>query len=1211
MNPLTDPSKIDLTKHGVIEASAGTGKTYTIENLVVRLLVEEQVTLDKILLVTFTEKATGEMGQRIRANIEKALLEGDYNEEKKNILQNSLDHFDESSIQTIHGFCQRMLRLYALENGMPYETEVVEDGPLYESRLHDLMRRGWREKYGASYESILRMSGFEGTVIDRRSWKTNLLEIGKAYHPSIGHRLHPEPPEDMDRFISEFRSSFESLVEKAIEVVGGVVESIEDNPFYNSYGNLNFNTRSRSTCLTKVVGPILRFLAGYEKGKTGWGDFQRVIEEARKYKRFEEEGASFDVLIPKKWNKGADNREDVCPQLDLLVDLLEKIRKLEPGKRVFAGLIEDLIQEVDRYKSDRGMISFDDMILRFHAALQPENPAAERFLKELRGRYAYALVDEFQDTDPAQWGIFQRIFLESPGTNRLFIIGDPKQAIYRFRGADVNTYLRAKEEILNHPEGEGYSLAINWRSTPEMIGVFNRLFAGESGWFRKESGIEHGDVSPPPQEKQSSFLLEDSGGTHPLTLVAMPEGAGMRVCKFAYYQWVADEIARLSRDRERILIQTRAGERPLQLDDICVLVRTKNEAEEFQEVLGERVPSTIYKKSGLYDSAEAFHLSCLLHALADPDSNHRRAALLTDFFSVTPETLRDIVRTDSPLPYQDLFSKWLESAADRNWPVLFHSLLTESHLFFGRDEEGNIHPQNERSWTNYQHLVQNLETEAALHGWDIVDMAITLDRYRNRTVDVSVETELQRLESETPKVRIMTLHVAKGLEFPVVFVVGGVTSGHHSTAYLKVQDPQTKRVIFDLTKDPGFKNLFETEEEDEISRLYYVGLTRAQHKLYLPILGEGKRLGKPGPLSKKIGPVIEEAIARTGDRDVAIIPYKEQTLEEHAEEGVESAEMEIDLPDPLFPSIDRDYSERKIESFSFTSLAHSRKWKPEAIQYGEGRERDLDEEADGEGGVEIEAIQPILPPGERTGSMMHEILERVSFKDVLDSESPDRLFESKEGLREIAEGLNKVFLGTPREDRFEEYVRESLRWVWNVLHLPLPVGEGFRLGQLTPWDRQHEMEFYYPIPKSSKLKLTSEELSSLAIGREVDGFLNGFIDLVFRVEGKYYLLDWKTNSLPDYSPETVQRSMEENQYTLQYEIYSIALHHLLRMSLADYDPSTHFGGVFYLYLRGIDPAREDRGVYWRSSKDMKPIDRVEREIFERIHGVEKVLEVAR
>ncbi|MCA9449169.1 MAG: UvrD-helicase domain-containing protein, partial [Candidatus Omnitrophica bacterium] len=385
MKPITDPSDIDLNKHGVIEASAGTGKTYTLENLVVRLLIEENIPIESILLVTFTEKATGEMSQRIRANLENAIEAQTHTPEERERLQTALDQFDTASIQTIHGFCQKTLRLHALENGIPFETEVVEDLPLYESSLYELMRAGWRQKYEESFESLLRLSGFEGSLKDRSDWRSHLLKVARDWQPTLGDRLIPEPPADLKQFALDLGSEFERHLETIRQLAGPMGDSdVREHPLSVGFSKLNINARTRNALLEKVLHPLLRFIARSEKERVTWGDFQELIGEAQSYSAFKTNGSTFETLIPSKWLQAGDNLEEVCPTLRPLVVALEGLRRLQPGKRVFAGFVRDLREEVDRNKSDRGQISFNDMILRLYVALQPETPSSERFLDELR-----------------------------------------------------------------------------------------------------------------------------------------------------------------------------------------------------------------------------------------------------------------------------------------------------------------------------------------------------------------------------------------------------------------------------------------------------------------------------------------------------------------------------------------------------------------------------------------------------------------------------------------------------------------------------------------------------------------------------------------------------------------------------------------------------------------------------------------------------------
>lgn len=1189
---VNDPGDIDLSKHGVIEASAGTGKTYTIENLVVRLILEKNLTIDQILLVTFTEKAAGEMGVRIRGNILKALDERKDDPDASLLLQSALDRFDEASIQTIHGFCHRMLNLYALENGLPFSTEVVDDKDFYDEQFRTLLRKTWPARFGESYESLLRKSGFTGLKADRENWENVIRKVAGKWNASLGDRLEPEPPEDLAGFIDGFNDALAKALEAIGEVIGEVdPERPEKNEFYQGYAALNINAQTKKSMLEKVVLPVVQLVVKHQTKEADWTDFGEVIEKASDNGKFKEAGGSFEVLIPDKWNKGGNNTAQVCPRLPELVEALESLRQLDPEKKILAALVRELRSEVDRAKMDRGAIAYSDMILRFHAALHREDEVSRRFLAELRQRYAYALVDEFQDTDASQWGIFRKIFLESDSGNRLYVIGDPKQSIYRFRGADVEAYLAAKKEILAHPEGAGYSLAVNWRSTADLIETFNQAFSSEGGWFRVESGISHDGVQSPPEEKRPSNLLSDPTGTSALTLVKFDVGMGLRRIRFAFYRWIAAEILRIVENRESFRIRAKGEERTLELNDICVLVRTRNEATAFQEVLGDRIPNTFYKKEGLYQSREALHLSFLLRALADPSDSRLRAALLTDFFRVPPEFLMHVDEVESDAPGRMLFDRWLDLADRREWPALFHSILSDSSAAVMRDESGGIHPTSERAWTNYLHLIENLQSEPDLHQWDAVDLVIKLDRYRQGTEDLPGEGDLHRLESETPKVQIMTLHMSKGLEFPVVFVAGGLTEKSNSDPYLCIHDKDAGRIVYDLEKKPANKTIAKTEADDESSRLFYVGLTRAQHKLYLPFLS-ANGTHSPGPLATNLRESIEKVFGSGDSPHVSMVDFQEPgEIQASQLPPTPEERAAIRLPQPLLPEERLDFRDRRTRSHSFTSLAHHAKQGGPRFEPGEEAVRDEDER---EAAVALHIPSgraEALPKGERTGTMMHALFETIDWRSIVTAPDLDAVHAPGSVVLQAAiEAVDQhrvapLAKGVSRED----LAKEAVRWIWNALRTPLPIGEGFRLGDLTTRDRLHEMEFHLPL---------RDERSGYAHSEGGEGLLTGFIDLAFRAGGRYYLLDWKTNWLPDYTAGAIEESMKDNDYLLQYRIYRVALERLLGLSLTDSD--SWFGGVIYLYLRGLDPIRPEMGVYWKPAREIEAIAEIEHDLSGRI-----------
>lgn len=1194
---VNDPGDIDLSKHGVIEASAGTGKTYTIENLVVRLILEKNLTIDQILLVTFTEKAAGEMGVRIRGNILKALNERKDDPDASLPLQSALDRFDEASIQTIHGFCQRMLNLYALENGLPFSTEVVDDNDFYEEQFRTLLRKTWPARFGGLFESLLRRSGFVGSKTDRENWEKVIRTIANRWNASLGDRLEPEPPENLDAFLNDYENRWAKALNAIGEVIGEVdPERPEQNEFYQGYAALNINAQTKKAMLEKVVLPVAQLVGKHRTNGSDWPDFGLILQKVSNYEKFKKVGGSFTALVPDAWNKGVDNMAQVCPRLPELVEALESLRQLDPEKKILAALVRELRSEVDRAKMDRGAIAYSDMILRLHAALHRGDEVSQRFLGELRQRYAYALVDEFQDTDSAQWGIFRKIFLESDSGNRLYVIGDPKQSIYRFRGADVEAYLGAKEEILAHPEGAGYSLAVNWRSTADLIETFNQAFSSEGGWFRAGSGISHDGVQPPPKEKRPSNLLSDPTGTSALTLVKFDVGMGLRRIRFAFYRWIAAEIQRIVENREAFRIQAKGAERILELNDICVLVRTRNEATAFQEVLGDRIPNTFYKKDGLYQSREALHLSFLLRALADPGDSRIRAALLTDFFRIPPERLSaaDGVEPDSPA--RRLFERWLDLADRREWSALFHSILSDGAAAVVRDDSGAVHPTSERSWTNYLHLIENLQSEPDLHQWDAVDLSERLDRCRKGTADLPGEVGLHRLESETPKVQIMTLHMSKGLEFPVVFVAGGLTETSSSDPYLCIHDKNSGRLVYDLEKKPENKDIAKLEAEDESGRLFYVGLTRAQHKLYLPFLSaNGAR--SSGPLAAGLRESIEKVFGSGQSPHVSMVEFQEpgEMQAPHLPPTPEERAA-LSLPQPLLPEERLDFWDRRTRSHSFTSLAHHSKQSRPRFEPGEEAVRDADELEPASDLSFLASRAEALPKGERTGTMMHALFETIDWRSVVSAPDLESIQASGSAVLQAAiEAVDQhrvasLTRGASRED----LAKEAVRWIWNALRTPLPIGEGFRLGDLTTRDRLHEMEFHLPL---------RDERSGDAHSEGGEGLLTGFIDLAFRAGGRYYLLDWKTNWLPEYSAGAIEESMKDNDYLLQYRIYRVALERLLGLSLTDSD--SWFGGVIYLYLRGLDPSRPEMGVYWKPAHEIEAIGEIERDLSGRIFGADR------
>ncbi len=534
----------------------------------------------------------------------------------------------------------------------------------------------------------------------------------------------------------------------------------------------------------------------------------------------------------------------------------------------FASFTVGLLgRQLAQHKQERGQVSFDDMITRLDEALSESNPYAPLLLEALRRRFACALVDEFQDTDAIQWRIFRRIFV-GPPEHALFVIGDPKQAIYGFRGADVHAYLSAVEQLRGQHQAQHESLPENWRSLPQLIEAINCFFAKD--WFT--GGISYQPVSAPAPEKRRARLHEDMSGRPPMSIVdlsALQTAAGKQVLRH-YASFVADEIKRLltkgSDGRGKMAYSVRGQIEEINESHICILVRKASDAQVFEKALRRaKIEFSLYRKPGLWQSDEATHLYYLLKAIESPqDQAALKKALFTRFFHVpeaggyglkpalnrlaceprgdgpkpAPQTGgRRPIRPDELWQYESLlpshplkvlFAKWFEQAQRRQWPLLFRSILEDTGVLCDeiREDDG------ERRIANYQQIVQSLEHEAIARNLDIHGVMQLLVNYRRQYVQAEEQWDIHRQETEKPKVLILTMHKSKGLEFPIVFVAGGFTPDP-KPAYFKCHEGG--HVVYDLTCDESRAARVEMEQAEEDQRLYYVALTRAMYKVYFPV----------------------------------------------------------------------------------------------------------------------------------------------------------------------------------------------------------------------------------------------------------------------------------------------------------------------------------------------------------------------------------------
>ncbi len=668
--------QIDLARHAVIEASAGTGKTYTLEHLVVELVLRREIPLEQILVVTFTDKATREMRERVRDKL-RAILDAEEDSEgeggawtiddaARRRLSDALAVFDRAPISTIHAFCQRILTESAFDCARLLRQEQVES----------------REVFGRALREELRLELAEGAplrpVLERAlaAWGAERLE-GRLYE-WYAERGQPEP-----RFDRAVAAEALSRLPTRMELVpGGMAARVLTQAL--KHPSPKKEVPARLMALAPTVEKLRAGESVYD-GLLAFWDWAQLPAPSN------QTNLSY---LRQHLKKGSER----APALAPLADLVERLGQVAstPLHVLLAELLPRIVARLSGQKSARGHFDFDDMLRMLREALHAEG--SDALVAELRRRYRVALVDEFQDTDRVQWDVFKRIFFDEGAEQRLIVIGDPKQAIYGFRNADVHTYHAACDEI-RASGGSVVPLTVSYRSRAPLVQAINRVL--EEGFF---SGV-NAYPNPVTCGRPERDLRDASGEAMPaLTLlhfVGRPELRADRV-RSTLGTRIAEEIQRLL--APPITVVDERGPRLLTPADIHVLCRSRGDADRVGAALAAAgIPHAFYKQEGLFQTEAARDVFVVLRAIENPDERVRRLdAWLTPFFAVPLERLDECRELPPEHPLIALLVHWRDLAERQDWAGLFRSMLEDSgalrrELFAG---------QNERNLTDYQHILE-------------------------------------------------------------------------------------------------------------------------------------------------------------------------------------------------------------------------------------------------------------------------------------------------------------------------------------------------------------------------------------------------------------------------------------------------------------------------------------------------------------------------
>ena len=1134
INENFNPVTVELANSNLIEASAGTGKTFSIALLVIRLVIEKNMPIASILMVTFTNAAVAELEVRVRAFVRKTLQlakSGNYElnpeDPLSNIIYNAIHHqhisihviverlkqaevlLDETAVMTIHGFCQKTLAEFSFETQQLFGSITITPDELNEI-LVDYLNEWWRKNI---------------TTIE-----VDLLE------------------ELMSNGLNR-----DYLIAGIHKVIGGQkiydAENIPAN-YLNAAHHLQLQTQLNThyktidDCTESIKNDLL---ADFEK-------YKQIIlnkkESSNEYKAYGKAIVSNDIdLLVAALQVKCDNvytskifSENIVAQAKLMVatkkELSASFQKLMNwGIVVAANYVQ---QEMIRIKNSRGLLSYDDMINNLYDAVV-NNPNNQTLKQNLRNKYQAVFIDEFQDTDKHQYGIFNELF----GTDHLlFYIGDPKQSIYAFRKADINTYLRASNEVMNL-----YRMNTNYRSSESYIYAMNRFFKPnpdfDTFYFGSQNNlIDYIHVNA-PQSNHPSRVLKNGQPVTPLLISSHEKNMDI------FVSVVATIMELLTPDL--YTIEGKGQLNPVKLSDIGILVRSNKEARALKKWLSNyNIPAITIDDTKVFDSQEAKDILYVLEAVYEINPGHINRALLTQTGGFDKEKL--MTSNDEYLLQQ--FRMYQDSWNTKGAFVMLKQFLAD------RDFSVRLFNENvanaERIISNTFQLIEIIHKIEQLKKYEPKEL---IQWFKKAIEGHTGEGDefIQRIESDDDAVKIITIHKSKGLEYTIVlapFLDFNSEVGTYDT--INYRNPQNGDYYYAVKKIATEQeiNWTITQNEQENRRLLYVAITRARLQCFVFVDN-----------SKHDKSTVQKFLAALE------VPADEQT--EISGDGWEKW---------IAPTINTTFRWKKTDDQRVLNYAIAQNFKlvqpnwkktsysalsaehtiPAYPKQNESMQDPYDH-----------FIFKELRKGAHTGNLLHYIFENIPFNNP-----PYWTQIVEKGLARLSAVSNS------------SYVNQIVEMLAEVMQVEIPVhhlnetNRPFSLAELGWENRLTELEFDFPLKPFSTQQIMNLSTTSvpfhLKTYDELEGIMNGKIDLFFKMDEKYYLLDWKSNHIGDsidaYTTEKVADAMSENNYHLQYHLYTLAASKYLSQCLPNFNYDKDFGGVIYLFVRGVRKGK-DAGIF--------------------------------
>ncbi|WP_311968823.1 exodeoxyribonuclease V subunit beta [Pseudomonas baltica] len=1166
----------------LIEASAGTGKTFTISALYLRLVLGHggepsgfgrELLPPQILVVTFTDAATKELRDRIRTRLADAAryfrdeipspdalieqLRDDYPPEHWAACANKLDiaaqWMDEAAVSTIHSWCQRMLREHAFDSGSLFTQTLETD---HSELLGEVVRDYWRRF----------CYSLEGDTLTwvRTHWNNPaalLPRVRALFGTHSANNDGREPGEIIDTSLQQRRAALVTLKQPwtqwAQELLALFHTGVSSKSVHGKYIQARF------------------FEPWFEK-ITAWAtnEDQHHLDIGTGFTRLTREGVS------EAWKTDPPDH----PALDAMLDLPSQLDGLpSPDAAVLQHAAHWIGERFEAEKRRRAEMGFDDMLLRLDAALG--GSSGERLASLIREQFPVALIDEFQDTDPVQYRIFERIYhieANDPATG-LFLIGDPKQAIYAFRGADIHTYLRARQATT----GRLHTLGKNFRSSAEMVAAANHVFAaaeqrepGRGAFLFKDGAQNPVPFLPVDAQGRKETLRIENVAVPAVTLWQLQSEAPLsgEVYRTQMAAVCASEIVRLlmaGQHQSGGFVATDGALRGIRPADIAILVRDGKEAQAVRGQLAARGVRSVYlsDKDSVFAAQEAHDLLAWLKACAEPDAERPLRAALACITLNLPLTELEQFNQDElawearVMQFREYRTLWRTQGVLPMLRRLLHDFALPQTLMLRSD--------GERVLTNLLHLSELLQQAAGE-----LDGEQALIRHLAEHLALSGqagEEQILRLESDEQLVKVVTIHKSKGLEYPLVFLpfICSAKPVDGKRLPLAYHDEHGLAHVT-LSPTPEQIALADDERLAEDLRLLYVALTRAQYACWLGIADLKRGNHKDSVLHRAalgylLGggqPLAQSTALSSWLRDLqqgcASIAYPSlpEADDLHFIAPVDDAPLRAELT-PTRKAAENWW----IASYSALRISDDPLAAPDSAQ---AQKLYDDERLDPLAPREVQASSGDIhrfPRGPNPGTFLHGLLE----------------WAGTEGFGQVDQDAiqDSVARRCNRRD-WSGWITTLVDWLQALIAQPLPLAEGqpgCALKDLTEY--QIEMEFWFASHRVdvSRLDALVREhthngaLRAPAQGALLNGMFKGFIDLTFEYQGRYYVVDYKSNWLgPDeqaYTWEAMDQAILDHRYDLQYVLYLLALHRQLKARLPDYDYDLHVGGALFIFLRGV------------------------------------------